>query len=72
MGALQRHKAEQYCLDSKKTFFCVTLDRVNEFDVVSRPIQMTELFCTAGEIGDYWLSLYYQYKNSQTKIKLNG
>ena len=36
MGALQRHEAEQYCLDLKKTFFGCSLDGDSAFKVVNR------------------------------------
>ena len=50
MAALQRHESKQFCLDmKKKPFFSVTLDGASAFEVVSRPIQTRELFCTAKE-----------------------
>ena len=33
MGALQRHEAEQHCLDLKKTFFGCSLDGDSGFEV---------------------------------------
>ena len=39
MGALQRHEAQKYCIDSKKTFFGCSLDGDSAFEVVCRKIQ---------------------------------
>ena len=38
MGALQRHEAEQHCIDMKKTFFACSLDGDSAFEVVDRQI----------------------------------
>ena len=59
-----------FCLDNHRTFFTVSLDGVSAFDVVSRDIQLRELFC-AGEDGRFWLASHFEYKNSLTKIKRN-
>ena len=71
MGALQRHEAEQHCIDVKKTFFGCSLDGDSAFEVVDRVIQTRELYC-AGERGQYWLASKYSYDNTQTQIKMNG
>ena len=71
MGSLQRHEAEKFCIDSKKTFFGCSLDGDSAFEVVNRTIQTRELFC-AGENGKYWLASKYSYENSKTSIKMNG
>ena len=39
MGALQRHEAQKYCMDTKKTFFGCSLDGDSAFEVVCRNIQ---------------------------------
>ena len=39
MGALQRHEAQKYCIDNKKTFFGCSLDGDSAFEVVCRKIQ---------------------------------
>ena len=72
MAALQRHEAEKFCLDNKKTFFSVTLDGQSAFDVVSRPIQTRELYCSANQSGSYWSASTAEYNNTITKIKMNG
>ena len=64
MAALQRHKAEMFCLDYKNKFFSVKLDGQSVFDFVSRPIQMRELLCIANESGAYWLASAAEYKYS--------
>ena len=71
MGALQRHEAEKFCIDSKKTFFGCSLDGDSAFEVVNRVIQTRELYC-AGEKGQFWLASKNSYQNSQTRIKMNG
>ena len=71
MGALQRHEAEKFCIDSKKTFFGCSLDGDSAFEVVNRVIQTRELYC-AGEKGQFWLASKNSYQNSQTCIKMNG
>ena len=71
MGALQRHEGEKYCVDMKKTFFGCSLDGDSAFEVVNRTIQTRELYC-AGEAGQYWQASHYSYKNSLTRIKMNG
>ena len=43
MAALQRHEAEKYCIDQKKTFFGCSLDGESAFEVVNRSIQTREL-----------------------------
>ena len=47
MGALQRHEAEQHCIDMKKTFFACSLDGDSAFEVVDRQILTREV--TTGE-----------------------
>ena len=71
MGALQRHEAQKYCIDNKKTFFGCSLDGDSAFEVVCRTIQQRELYF-AGEKGE--LSQYNKnyYRNTETKIKMNG
>ena len=71
MGALQRHEAQKYCIDSRKTFFGCSLDGDSAFEVVCRIIQQRELYF-AGETGQ--LSQYNTsyYRNTETKIKMNG
>ena len=71
MGALQRHEAQKFCIDTKKTFFGCSLDGDSAFEVVSRIIQQRELYF-AGESGQ--LSKYNSgsYKNTQTRIKMNS
>ena len=71
MGALQRHEAQKYCIDTKKTFFGCSLDGDSAFEVVCRKIQQRELYFS-GESGQ--LSQYnaYSYTNTQTRIKMNG
>ena len=71
MGALQRHEAEQFCLDMKKTFFGCSLDGDSAFEVVNREIMTRELY-VAGDKGDYWKANHYSYKNSLSRIKMNG
>ena len=71
MGALQRHEAEKFCIDSKKTFFGCSLDGDSAFEVVNRTIQTRELYC-AGEKGQFWLASKNSYQNSRTCIKMNG
>ena len=71
MGALQRHEAEQYCIDMKKTFFGCSLDGDSAFEVVNREILTRELYM-AGDKGDYWKASYYSYQNSMSRIKMNG
>ena len=70
MGALQRHEAQKYCIDTKKTFFGCSLDGDSAFEVVCRTIQQRELYF-AGESGQ--LSQYNSgcYKNTETRIKMN-
>ena len=48
------------------------MDGVRAFDVVNREIQTRELYCVAGESGDYWRASRAEYQNSLTKIKMNG
>ena len=72
LGALVRHESEMFCLDMKKTIFVCTLDGVSAFDVVSRAIQTRELYCEAEERGEFWRSTHFEYKNTKTRIKLNG
>ena len=71
MGALQRHEAQKYCVDTKRTFFGCSLDGDSPFEVVSRPIQRRELNF-AGETGQ--LSPYNEgiYENTFIRIKMNG
>ena len=71
MGALQRHEAQKYCVDTKRTFFGCSLDGDSAFEVVNRPIQRRELYF-AGETGQ--LSPYNEgiYENTLTRIKMNG
>ena len=71
MGALQRHEAEQFCVDNKKTFFGCSLDGDSAFEVVNRAIQTRELYC-ASERGQYWLASKYSYENTETRIKTKG
>ena len=71
MAALQRHEAEKFCIDQKKTFFGCSLDGESAFEVVDRSIQLRELYC-AGLKGQYWLADNYSYQNTQTRIKMNG
>ena len=71
LGAIQRHEVETYCIDMKKTFFGCSLDGDSAFEVVNRDIQTRELYC-AGERGMYWQATHYSYKNSLTRIKMNG
>ena len=71
MAALQRHEAEKFCIDQKKTFFGCSLDGESAFEVVNRTIQLRELY-NAGLQGQYWLADNYSYKNTQTRIKMNG
>ena len=70
MGALQRHEAQKYCIDNKKTFFGCSLDGDSAFEVVCRTIQQRELYF-AGEKGE--LSQYNKnyYRNTETKIKMS-
>ena len=72
LGALQRHEVEMFCVDNKRTLFTCTLDGVSAFDVVDRVIQVRELYCSAGERGDYWQATASEYKNTKTKIKYKG
>ena len=71
MGALQRHEAEQHCIDVKKTFFGCSLDGDSAFEVVNREILTRELYMS-GDRGDYWKASHYSYQNSQSQIKMNG
>ena len=48
------------------------MDGVSAFDVVSRAIQTRELYCEAEERGEFWRSTHFEYKNTKTRIKLNG
>jgi hypothetical protein len=70
MGALQRHEAQKYCIDSKKTFFGCSLDGDSAFEVVSRTIQKRKLYF-AGEVGQ--LSQYNSscYQNTQMNGKIS-
>ena len=71
MGALQRHEAEQHCLDLKKTFFGCSLDGDSAFEVVNREILTRELYMS-GDRGEYWKATYYSYQDSLSRIKMNG
>ena len=71
MGALQRHEAEQHCLDLKKTFFGCSLDGDSAFEVVNRQILTRELYMS-GDRGDYWKASYFSYQDSLTRIKMNN
>ena len=71
MGALQRHETEKFCIDMKQTFFGCSLDGESAFEVVDRSIQTRELYC-AGIVGQYWKASEYSYKNSLSRIKMNG
>ena len=71
MGALQRHEAEQFCLDSKKTFFGCSLDGDSAFEVVNRSILTRELYM-AGDRGNYWKANFYSYTGTQSRIKMNN
>ena len=71
LGALQRHEAEKFCIDTKKTFFGCSLDGDSAFEVVNRAIQVRELYC-AGERGKFWLASKNSYENSKSAIKMNG
>ena len=71
MGALQRHEAEKFCIDMKKTFIGCSLDGESAFEVVNRDIQTRELYCS-GVTGQYWKASKYSYNNSVSKIKMNG
>ena len=71
MAALQQHEAEKFCFDQKKTFFGCSLDGESAFEVVNRAIQLRELY-NDGLHGQYWLADNYSYKNTQTRIKMNG
>ena len=55
----------------KRTFFSVTLDGASAFEVVNRTIQTRELYCNAGEKGQYWKASKAEYINTLTKIKMN-
>ena len=70
MGALQRHEAEQHCLDTKKTFFGCSLDGDSAFEVVNRSILTRELYM-AGDHGDYWKATHFSYQSSQSRMKMN-
>ena len=69
-GALQRHEAQKFCIDNKKTFFGCSLDGDSAFEVVNRRIQIRELYC-AGEIGQLGLFNSSSYKNTETRIKMS-
>ena len=71
MGALQRHEAEQHCLDLKKTFFGCSLDGDSAFEVVNREILTRELYMS-GDRGDYWKASYFSYQESLSRIKMNN
>ena len=71
MGALQRHEAEQHCIDIKKTFFGCSLDGDSAFEVVNREILTRELYMS-GDRGEYWKASYHSYQDSQSRIKMNG
>ena len=71
MGALQRHEAEQHCIDMKKTFFGCSLDGDSAFEVVNREILTRELYMN-GDRGDFWKASHYSYQNSSSRIKMNG
>ena len=71
MGALQRHEVEKYCIDNKVTFFGCSLDGESAFEIVNRTIRLRELLCS-GQVGEYWKSSNYSYKNSLTQIKMKG
>ena len=58
MGALQRHEAEQHCLDVKTTFFGCSLDGDSAFEVVNREILTRELYMS-GDRGEYWRASHY-------------
>ena len=70
MGALQRHEAQKYCIDAKKTFFDCSLDGDSAFEVVCRKIQQRELYFSGetGHLTEYNLS---SYQNTETRIKMN-
>ena len=69
-GALQRHEAQKYCIDNKKTFFGCSLDGDSAFEVVNRKIQLRELYC-AGETGQFGHYNQASYENTLTRIKMN-
>ena len=71
LGALQRHEAEQHCLDLKKTFFGCSLDGDSAFEVVNRQILTRELYMS-GDRGEYWKASYFSYQDSMSRIKMNG
>ena len=71
MGALQRHEAQKYCIDNKKTFFGCSLDGDSAFEVVCRKIQRRELYF-AGESGQLTKYNTSTYENTETRIKMNG
>ena len=41
LAALHRHEHEKFCIDTKKTFFALSLDSASAFDVLNRDIQIT-------------------------------
>ena len=71
MGALQRHEAQKYCIDNKKTFFGCSLDGDSAFEVVCRITQKRELYFSgeSGQLASYNESCY---ENTLTRIKING
>ena len=70
MGALQRHEAEKYCIDTKGTFFGCSLDGESAFEVVDRVIQTRELYCS-GVKGQYvaWRPLTTHIRTPGPKSK---
>ena len=71
LGALQRHEAQKFCIDTKLTFFGCSLDGDSAFEVVCRPIQRRELYF-AGESGQLAQYNCASYSNTQTCIKLDN
>ena len=72
LAGLQRHEVEAFCIDQKKTLFTCSLDGDSAFEVINREIQSRELFCSKSEAGEFWRASHFEYKDTKTKIKLNG
>ena len=54
-----RYETEKFRIVMKKTFYGCSLDGESAFEVV-------------GITGQYWKASDYSYKNSFSKIKMNG
>ena len=71
MAAVQRGECQRWAIDRKITCYGVSFDGKSAFPSVDRYIQVRELF-SIGESGDILQYSNNTYKNTESRIKLEG